>query len=412
MILLFAISASAVDIPDSSAVLTSRIYYPVNKISIYENYMGNSAQLSSIKKYLHDSFRSVGVDSIVIYSYASPEGPYSFNAWLARERGKTAKRYLLRNIPDYALFSDSQIVLAPLAENWPGLREEIEAHYTRPDRDTVLSIIDMDSISDESRKAMLKRLDSGKTWRYILRNIMPRLRYATWVCVARHDVTPSAILPFPVEFPPIEYPVLAPMTFIAPIHRDTKTILALKTNLLYDALMWQNFSIEVPFAGDKFSVLYYHQFPWWRWGEEDNEYCNRFLSIGAEGRWWFAPQPRPAEGRRKKRDRLVGHFLGVYCESGKYDFEWKRDICHQGEFWSAGLSYGYSMPVGRRLNLEFSISAGYASIAHRGYNPSPDYSILWKDHDKQGRWHYFGPTKAQISLVIPIMMRVKKGGGS
>ena len=105
----------------------------------------------------------------------------------------------------------------------------------------------------------------------------------------------------------------------------------------------------------------------------------------------------------------MGHFAGIYCESGKYDFEHKKDICYQGEFWSLGVSYGYSMPISRYLNLEFSISAGYASIAYRGYTPSPDYSILWRDYDKVGRWHYFGLTKAQISLVIPISITVKKG---
>ena len=75
------------------------------------------------------------------------------------------------------------------------------------------------------------------------------------------------------------------------------------------------------------------------------------------------------------------------------------------------MSYGYSMPIGRYLNLEFSISAGYASIAHRGYTPSSDYNILWRDYEKIGRWHYLGITKAQVSLVIPITIKVKKGGG-
>lgn len=136
----------------------------------------------------------------------------------------------------------------------------------------------------------------------------------------------------------------------------------------------------------------------------------RFLSIGGELRWWFKPQPRAENEKYKKRDRLVGHFAGIYCESGKYDFERRRDICYQGEFWSAGLSYGYSFPITRWLNLELSLSAGYASIAHRGYTPSDDYSVLWRDHNKIGRWHYLGLTKAQVSLVLPFRISVKKGG--
>ena len=200
----------------------------------------------------------------------------------------------------------------------------------------------------------------------------------------------------------------APWHVYEPEEEDTRTILALKTNLLYDAVSWLNFSVEVPIK-DKYSVLYYHQFPWWTWGQADNEYCMRFLSIGAEARWWFRPMPRESTEKRINRDRLMGHFFGVYAESGKWDFERKRDICYQGEHWSAGLSYGYAMPIGR-LNLELSASVGYASIPHRGYEPATDYSELYHLPEKDGTWHYFGPTKLQVSLVVPIMVKVKKGG--
>ena len=68
------------------------------------------------------------------------------------------------------------------------------------------------------------------------------------------------------------------------------------------------------------------------------------------------------------------------------------------------------MPIGKRLNLEFSLSAGYASIAFRGYDPSEDYEILWRDPQEVGRVHYVGLTKAQVSLVIPITVSYRKGG--
>lgn len=190
---------------------------------------------------------------------------------------------------------------------------------------------------------------------------------------------------------------------------NRRTIMAVKSNLLYDALTLINCSVELP-IGDKFSALVYSQFPWWKWGEADNEYCVRFLSLGAEGRWWFAPRPQPATVKRQERDRLVGHFVGVYAESGMWDFQFKRNICRQGEFWSVGVSYGYSMPIGRRLNMEFSLSVGYASIPYRGYTPSTDYEILWRDNENVGCWGYIGPTKVQVSLVVPIKASQKKGG--
>ena len=401
---------------DTSVVTYSRIYYPVNKIDIYEDYMTNSTELENIKLHLQSSPR---IDSITIYSYASPEGSYEFNKWLAAERGKTAKRYLLANVPKYRNFPDSLIHLNPTAENWVGMREEIVNRYDLPDKDRVLEIIDREGVSDERRKQLIKALNGGRSWQYILKNIMPHLRYATWISVwipvlkpevskdlIKQSIDSLSLLPSEPLMP-----MLRPLDLGMNIsQKDTKTIFALKTNMLYDALSWLNYSIEVPFGGDKFSVLAYHQFPWWRWGQSKNEYCIRFLGVGAESRWWFKPQPRPASLKLKKRDCLVGHYVGVYGESGKYDFERKTDICYQGEYWSVGVSYGFSFPISKWLNLELSLSGGYASIAYRGYTPSADYSVLWRDNNKIGRWHYLGPTKLQVSLVVPIIINVRKGG--
>ena len=63
------------------------------------------------------------------------------------------------------------------------------------------------------------------------------------------------------------------------------------------------------------------------------------------------------------------------------------------------------------LNFEFSLSAGYASIPYRGYIPSDNYEILWRNPEDAGSLHYFGLTKAQVSLVVPIVVNYKKGGG-
>lgn len=428
ILIIQSLSISAKDIytkskNDTMEVSCSKIYFPVREIKIHENYMNNPTELEHIKRHLAESPR---IDSITIYSYASPEGNTRYNYWLATERAKTAKRYILKNIPEYRNFPDSLIRLSPTAENWMGMREEIVALYDRFDKAQVLEIIDRKGISDAQRKQLLMALDNGKSWRYILKNIMPQLRYATWMFVWQPvfdeptqylspRITPLEVSTIEMDVPQkINVELCNDTSLLCAVDTidtlDTKTILALKTNLLYDALTWGNYSVEVPLGGNKFSVLAYHQFPWWTWGQSKNEYCIRFLGVGAEARWWFKPEPREATDKRKKRDCLVGHFFGLYGESGKYDFEWQREICYQGEYWSVGLTYGYSMPVSKWLNMEFSLSAGYASIPYRGYTPSPDYLILWRDYSKIGRWHYLGPTKVQVSLVLPIIVKVRKGG--
>ena len=395
---------------DSSVVMRFRIFYPVNQTAIYEDYMDNAVQLHHIREYLK---KSPKIDSITVYSYASPEGPYRLNKILASERGETAKRYLLSLIPDERQLPDSLIILDPTAENWKGLREMIYYQYPYDDKDEVLALLDRTDISDARRKVMLQRMNKGTPWVYILKEIMPKLRYATWISVWQRIEVDQVNIPevdLKVPFPSMDMPVVPMVPMQLPLEEDTKTILALKTNLLYDAVSWLNFSVEVP-LGKRFSAVYNHQFPWWTWGEGNNEYCMRFLSIGAEARWWFKPMPREKTEKRIKRDKLMGHFLGVYVESGKWDFERKRDICYQGEHWSAGLSYGYAMPIGKRLNLELSASVGYASIPHRGFEPAQDYSELYHLREKDGTWNYIGPTKLQVSLVVPITVKVKKGGG-
>ena len=87
-----------------------------------------------------------------------------------------------------------------------------------------------------------------------------------------------------------------------------RTILGLKTNLLYDAATALNFAVEVP-INKNFSFLYEHHCPWWLSG--NNRYCLEFLSFGGELRWWFAPRTIPESEKRKQRDALAGHFLGL-----------------------------------------------------------------------------------------------------
>lgn len=382
------------------------LYYYCDRIDLQEDYLDNALQMARIRDILA---RSPRIDSIAIYAYASPEGAPHRNDWLARRRAEVARDFILANLPNDSVLLPQNIILHPMGENWEGLYEELDANYHLMNRDRVMKIMRAD-IPTETKKWRLKQLDNGFTYNWIIRHHMPALRVATWLCVYQPipEFVPDTMPDISVEMPTL--PELGPLP-VTEVSRKKKTILALKTNLLYDALSLVNYSIEVP-IGDRFSALWYHQFPWWTWGQADNQYCIRFLSIGGEGRWWFKPMPRPQMGRSVQRDRLMGHFVGLYAESGKWDFEWGRDICHQGEHWSVGLSYGYSMPLGRRLNMEFSLSLGYASIAYRGYTPSENYEILWRDPAKQGRWHYFGPTKVQVSLVYPILLTTKKKGGS
>ena len=60
-----------------------------------------------------------------------------------------------------------------------------------------------------------------------------------------------------------------------------------------------------------------------------------------------------------------------------------------------GAEYGYSLPIARRLNLDFSIGIGYIGGLMERYRVAEDIYI-WKSTVRK---HWFGPTRAAVSLV-------------
>lgn len=386
------------------------IHYRVNETVVDEDYMGNKEQIHKIKHYLVNSPR---VDSITIYAWSSPDGLYNKNRTLSRKRANSAKRLLLQHSPDSAKLNSGKIKISPIAENWEGLTALVKEGYSRKDREKVLAILGDDTMGSDSKKRELKKLDKGRTWKYLADNYLPQLRAATWVCVWAEVIQGmpevAAVVQDSLEQPYIGLAPLPPYDYkpVLP-QEESRTIAAVKTNLLYDAVTAVNFAVEVPFEikEQKFSALYEHHCPWWHIG---NKYCLQFLTFGGEARWWFLPNTVEESEKRIERDALLGHFAGLYIWGGLGDIQIGRNFgCSQFDFWSVGLTYGYAMPISKYLNLEFSLSLGYANIPYQCYTPSDDWEVLIRDPYKAGRLHYFGPTKAEVSLVFPI--RAKKRG--
>lgn len=401
-----------------SVVSRFALYYRNDRTDVDEGYRENTENLAEIRRYLQSSPH---IDSITIYAYASPEGVYERNVWLSKRRAAVAREYILRYLSPSSDLAPDKIILRPMEENWDGLYEAIVNDYHRADRDKVLAILQSD-VRNDTKKWRLRQLSNGDTYKYILRHIMPQLRLATWICVWVNPVPPDPPKPPkpPVNIEPVKTagfavapvvkPLVAPTLSIPARASMKRTILALKTNMLYDAVTAVNFSVE-GVINRNFSILYEHHCPWWL--SDNNRYCLQFLSFGGEFRWWFKPTTAKYAARTDwvKRDALVGHFLGLYGFGGKLDLQAKRKGCYQAEFLSFGLTYGYSVPIAKRLNLEFSISVGYADIPYRHYIPTDDYDLLIRDRNKQGRTHYVGPTKVEIALVVPILATFRAKGG-
>lgn len=160
---------------------------------------------------------------------------------------------------------------------------------------------------------------------------------------------------------------------------------ALRTNLLADLVLTPNVGLVVPVA-KKLSVEADFAYSHWRIG---NTFAIQLAHAGVAAKYWFHPRP----------DRkMTGWNAGVYAlYGGRFDFQWEDGWQGDG-MWSVGLSTGFARPVGRRLNLEFLLGAGYlrASEARHYHRPEKGHLMWQKTLRHAGRVTL---TKAQINLV-------------
>lgn len=379
--------------------------FRLDNSEIRKDYMQTGANL----KALADSIAAIGIESIggiSVISYSSPEGRFNYNKALSGRRAGAMYSYMTSNFP---LLADRVDVLAD-GESWHLFRRRTVSDTTLNDSDRtrLLEIIDSDA-SPDAKKTAIKNY-SPALWRKIVREWFPEMRRSFIRLDWTEDLYTAipAIPSCPARLP--DATLTVPERELRRADRTVperyRTVIALKSNLLYDAATALNFAVEIPMS-ERYSILYEHHCPWWNIG---NRYALQLLSFGGEFRWWFLPQPREATGKLKQRDALTGHFLGLYGMGGKFDVQAGRELgCNQCYFLSGGLSYGYAFPIGKYLNLEFSVSAGYAKVDYQHYIPAEDWSLLIRDKNNKGTMHYFGPTKAEISLVLPI--RAKIAGG-
>ncbi|MDE6270392.1 MAG: DUF3575 domain-containing protein, partial [Muribaculaceae bacterium] len=169
--------------------------------------------------------------------------------------------------------------------------------------------------------------------------------------------------------------------------------MALKTNMLYDALLLPNVGAEF-YVGRGWSVTADWMYGWW--DVDRTHYYWRAYGGWAGVRRWF--------GRRAAEKPLTGHHVGVFAGAVTYDFELGGQgimggLPH-GTLWdrcnfTAGVEYGYSLPVARRLNIDFSIAFGYIGGKYLKYVPRDNFYVWQSTH----RLNWFGPVKAEVSLV-------------
>lgn len=166
---------------------------------------------------------------------------------------------------------------------------------------------------------------------------------------------------------------------------------AVKTNLIYDALLSPNVAIEVGLApkwtADLSGTLN-------AWTVNDRRW--KQWHVQPEVRYWFC-------------QRFSGHFVGAHAIGGQYnfgnldnnikflgtDFSKLSDQRFQGWMAGAGIAYGYSWILDRHWNLEAEIGIGWIYTMSDVYNCANCGKKV-----RSGVPHnYVGPTKAALNII-------------
>lgn len=406
-------NAYAASIQDS---LRTTIYFRPGYSLLELSYRDNAANMKALTQGIQTIKGNpcVQLQHIRILSAASPEGNSALNKRVAKRRGERLRDYLKETL----VLPDSIFTVSSAGEDWQGLAALIAKEKT-PWRNKALQIIrhtpewvTRNGKVVDGRKRQLQNLDGGKAWKYMLDNHFYTLRTgAVVVCEVKTlaaESTPSAAeasleqarpgahaearqeqarlesasqSPSSPPFPAIPSQVHPSSESQAP---PVASYFALKSNLLYDALLVPNLSLEAS-IGSGWTLGAGGMLAWW--SKDAKHRYWRIYGGGMEIRKYF--------GTLSKSKPLQGHHLGIYGDFLTYDFEFGAKGYQSKATYAAGIKYGYSHPIANRLNLDFALGIGYLHSNYKTYVPR-DGCYVYQETKKQ-KW--LGPTQAEISLV-------------
>ncbi len=379
--------------------------FRVGKSRLNAAYANNAARLSEVVSFLKSVKRdsTLELTGVSFCGSASPDGSFAINKRLAEKRRNALERYVRRRVtlPDSIISRTESFIawerLAELAENsdMPHKEEAVDVLRNVPE-----FTYDNKGVLIDSRKKHLMDLQYGRTWHYMRKHFFGQVRNASVVLVTVRQKTVMEEKPAVEESPAVQSsevttPVMEKTDTVAAVYpKAPQTFyMALKTNMLYDALAVPNIGVEF-YLGGNWSISGNWMYGWWK-----NDNRHRYWRIYGGDiavRKWF--------GKKAGEKPLTGHHVGIYGQAFTYDFEWGGKGYMGGEpggtIWdrtnfAAGVEYGYSLPIAKRMNIDFTIGIGYWGGKYYEYTPLDGHYVWLATKNR----HWFGPTKAEISLV-------------
>lgn len=324
------------------------------------------------------------IESVIVVSSTSPDGSKEFNKYLADKRAQKVVS-TLSNI------SKNKIVTKSISENYDNLYEAVY-NSDEPFRDELLYIL---SNGQEVKKEIQAR---RYIWRKLVDNYFQPLR--------------SARIYIKYKEKPCNCDTVYIHTIDTLIFRDTVYVdkqftkvpmIAIKTNVITDALAAPNIQLEWYTHLKGTSVELDYTCPWWH---NDDIYFYYQIINGIVGI------------RKYLNETYDGHWVGVYGNGFLYDICISEDDGWQGEGYGFGLSYGYAWRSKKYAKLRFELygRVGYLKTMYDTYYAGAPfngkYYYYWfgRINDFVPRnlhKEYFGPTMVGFNISYDLIYRKK-----
>lgn len=387
--------------------ISVHIYFRQGHSTLDASYRDNGANLdsfiSSLKRFQND--RSYKIENIRVLAGASPEGNSAINKDLSNKRAEQVRSYFNERVS----FDGNIFHVESVGVDWQGLTRLVE-DSDMPYRAQVLDIlrntpewITRDGVVVDGRKRQLSMLAGGKAWWYMDTHLFPKLRstsvraFCEIVYIGseeKPEPEEEEVVSLPEVNPEVETEIITEVEKLPEVietespaenpHAPKPFYMVLKTNLLYDVALVPNIGAEF-YLGNGWSLGANWMYAWWKNDKHHNYW--RIYGGGLDIRKYF--------GKAADKKPLTGHHLGLYSHMVTYDFELGGTGFLSNLSYGGGVEYGYLLPVGRRLNLDFGAGVGYLGGEYKKYIPDQN-CYVWQSTHKR---HWFGPTKAEISLV-------------
>lgn len=408
-------------VPADSAKVYFRLGHRQYDPSFENNSSGMNPFVNEVKRHNAAS----NIERITVRSYTSPDGSNAANERLSRNRCRTISEYLLNETGiDPSLIHTEAEGIA-----WDELLRMVEADTSVPYREEVLELLrttpvwvfDDDNRVVGGRKKSLMELRGGVPYRWLYTNIFPALRNAVAVSLfvkqpdataepapEKNEKTENLGNPEnPENLESLEKPEQlgslgnpenpAPAAETLPASHTPWHRLAIKTNLLYDAILMPSLEVEYRF-NDRWTVNAEGDVAWWHNDPKHKYY--QVMILSGEGRYWF---------KHYNNRPWHGFYVGAFGGGGKYDLE-NGNRGYKGTGYMAGISAGLMFPVSRNISFEAGLGVGYLTTKYEEYLPFEGHYV----YQQTSRTGYFGPLKLKFALVWRLwdINKNKKGGAA